>query len=94
MPFFSELPMLYLAVVNLAALLLMGLDKSLARRDMRRISERSLFLLPALGGAFGGTAGMFLFRHKTRHWYFRLGFPVLALLQAGIIIWLSGKVPW
>ena len=79
---------LYLLAVNLAAFAAMGIDKRRARRGRWRISERTLFLPAVLGGALGGVLGMRLFRHKTRHWYFRWGFPALLLLQAGLMVWL------
>lgn len=72
---------IWLAVINLIAFALMGLDKWKARRDAWRIPEKTLFLAALLGGALGGTVGMHLFHHKTRHWYFRFGFPVLLILQ-------------
>lgn len=62
----------YLLLVNLAGFLLMGLDKRRARRGAWRISEKALFLLAVLGGSLGAIAGMRTFRHKTRHWYFRV----------------------
>ena len=76
--------LLFFALINLGSFCLMGVDKSLARQKARRISERGLFLPALLGGAAGGTLGMFLFRHKTRHWYFRYGFPVLAAVQLAL----------
>ena len=48
----------------------------------------TLFLL-YIGYKLGGVLGMRLFRHKTRHWYFRWGFPLLFLLQAAVLIWLA-----
>ena len=78
----------WLAVMNLAAFCMMGLDKTFARRRMRRIPEAVLFLPAVLGGAAGGWAGMYLFRHKTRHWYFRWGFPAILVLEAGLGLWL------
>ena len=71
----------YLLATNLAAFFLMGIDKRRARRSQRRISEKTLFLSAVLGGALGGTLGMNLFHHKTRHWYFRWGYPLLLILQ-------------
>ena len=79
----------YLFCVNLAAFAAMGWDKYRAKRPgRRRVPEKRLFLLALLGGALGGTAGMFLFRHKTRHWYFRWGFPAILALEAGLGLWL------
>ena len=39
------------------------------------------FLIALLGGAAGGILGMYAFRHKTRHWYFKWGLPAILLLQ-------------
>ena len=81
-----------LLILNTVSFFLMGYDKQCARKKRRRIPERTLFLSAALFGAFGGTLGMFAFRHKTKHWYFRIFFPLLMLLQAGIIgyLWSRG----
>ncbi|RHR10367.1 DUF1294 domain-containing protein [Pseudoflavonifractor sp. AF19-9AC] len=73
--------LVWLAALNLIAFILMGLDKWKARRGAWRIPEKTLFLAALLGGALGGTVGMHLFHHKTRHWYFRFGFPILLVLQ-------------
>ena len=81
---------LYLALMNLAAFAAMGLDKGRARRGRWRVSEKVLFLPALLGGALGGVLGMRAFRHKTRRWYFRFGFPALLVLQlAGfcLLLW-------
>ena len=89
-PILIKALLLWLAAANLLAFALMGLDKRRARRGAWRISEQTLFLAALLGGALGGTAGMHLFHHKTRHWYFRFGFPILLLLQllaAGWLLW-------
>lgn len=82
---------LYLLLVNVAAFLVMGLDKRRAKRDKWRISEKALFLPAVLGGALGGVLGMRTFRHKTKHWYFRFGFPLLLALQVVLLGWLVWK---
>ena len=46
--------------------------------------------LESLFGGFGGTLGMFVFRHKTKHWYFRVFFPLLMVLQFGLLGYLLG----
>ena len=68
-----------------------GLDKRRARHGAWRISEKALFLPAILGGALGGILGMRTFRHKTRHWYFRFGFPLLLLAQVALAGWLIWK---
>ncbi len=82
----------WLTALNLLAFGAMGLDKWKAKRGRWRIPERTLFLLAGLGGSLGGLAGMAVFRHKTRHWKFRLGFPALLLLQAALLAWLAVKI--
>ena len=77
----------WLAAVNLLLLLLMAADKSKARRGRRRIPEKRLFLFALLGGAPGGTLGMLLFHHKTRHLRFAVFFPLLAALQTGAFLY-------
>ena len=78
----------WLAAMSLVLLAVMGADKRRAVRALWRVPERRLFLLAALGGGCGGWLGMRLFHHKTRHWYFRFGFPVLALIQIALCVWL------
>ena len=82
----------YLLLVNLAAFSLMGLDKRRARRDQWRISEKTLFLPAVLGGSLGAIAGMRLFHHKTKHWYFRYGLPALLAAQVLLGIFLGKRL--
>ena len=77
-------------IMSVAAFILMGVDKARARRGAWRIPEATLFLFAALMGGVGGTLGMFFFRHKTKHWYFRLGFPALAAVQLALLALLGG----
>ncbi len=69
------------AIWNVAVMLIYGIDKLLAKRGARRISEKTLFTLAALLGAVGAWAGMRIFRHKTRHNSFVFGIPLLALVN-------------
>ena len=83
--------LIYLATVNLFGLIIMGVDKSRAKRRKWRIPEATLFLVAIIGGSIGSIAGMYLFRHKTKHWYFVAGMPVILVLQiiAGLIIFFA-----
>lgn len=76
----------YLILVNIAGFVLMGVDKSKAKRRKWRIPEATLFLVAAIGGSIGSIAGMYTFRHKTKHWYFVYGMPVIFLIQVLIIL--------
>ena len=78
-----------LLALNLISFFLMGHDKQCARKNRRRVPEKTLFLSAILFGALGGTLAMFLFRHKTRHWYFRLFFPLMLFLQAAILAYVT-----
>ena len=82
----------WLGLMSLVCLLAMGLDKLFARRGARRIPEARLFLLALLGGGAGGWLGMHLFRHKTRHLKFVLGFPLIAAAQLAAALWLFTNV--
>ena len=70
-----------LAVLNLLSFGLMAYDKRCARTGKWRVSEKTLFLATACFGGLGGVLGMFLCRHKTKHWYFRVFFPLFLAVQ-------------
>ena len=70
-----------LAVMNLLSFTLMGIDKMKAKRGAWRIPEKALFLATALFGGLGGVLGMQVFRHKTRHLSFKIGYPELLIIQ-------------
>lgn len=79
-----DILLFYLGAVNLTAFVLFGIDKRRARRHRWRIPERRLFMAALAGGSLGALAGMYGFRHKTRHKLFAWGVPLLLVLQAGI----------
>lgn len=81
-----EIALIYLLVINLVAFFTMGIDKWKARKDKWRVPEKTLFLLVLLGGSVGGILGMNVFRHKTKHWYFRIGFPLILVLQIVAVV--------
>ena len=76
----------YLIIVNVLGFMLYLIDKIKAKKHVRRISERTLFIVSFIGGVLGTIMGMFVFRHKTRKGYFMLC-NVSALILWGYIIW-------
>ena len=76
----------YLFLVNALAFLLMLSDKHRAKKNRWRISESALIGISAIGGSLGALAGMYLFRHKTRHTKFTVGIPVILVLKIAVTI--------
>lgn len=81
--------LLWILVWNGIAFVLMGLDKGKAKEKKWRIPEKVLFLAAALGGSIGAMLGMSFFRHKTKHWSFRLGMPAILAVQIVLLLVLS-----
>ena len=86
------------ALISLVTFVVFGLDKWKAKRkekkeSVRRIPERTLFLLAAIGGSIGALLGMKVFHHKTLHKTFRFGIPAILALQiiipAGLYIYFA-----
>lgn len=92
MPGQTVLVVFWLAAANLLGLILMGADKSRARRGAWRIPEKTFFILAVLGGSVGCWLGMYLFHHKTRHWYFVVGMPLILIAQILILFWLKAPI--
>lgn len=81
----DQILLLWCLGLSVLGFLLMGYDKLQAKRGRRRMPEKSLFSVALLGGAAGAVLGMYLFHHKTRHWYFKWGLPAILLLQLGLL---------
>lgn len=77
----TKLILLYLLIVNAVAFLLMLVDKRKAQKKLWRIPESTLLLSAAIGGSVGALAGMYTFRHKTKHLKFTLGVPAILVVQ-------------
>lgn len=77
----QKIETIYLIIANIVGLSVMGIDKRMAIRHKWRIPEKTLFLVSILGGSIGTWAGMYLFRHKTKHWYFVIGMPLILIVQ-------------
>lgn len=83
--------LIWLAVINLLTFIVYGADKRRARKGKWRVPEKTLFLLPLLGGSIGALLGMRVFHHKTKHWYFVWGIPAILLAQIALAVWIYTK---
>ena len=79
--------LIYLLIINIIGFSAMFLDKQKAKRGKWRIPEKTLFLFALIGGSLGTTLGMHVFRHKTKHWYFKLGMPLILIVQIILFIY-------
>lgn len=77
----TKIILIYLLVMNIAGLAVMAIDKQKAKRHAWRIPEKTLFLVSLIGGSVGTLAGMYIFHHKTKHWYFVVGMPLILVLH-------------
>ena len=82
---------IYLVIINLFGFFIMWLDKRKAKKGAWRIPEKTLFIITAIGGGIGTTAGMYAFRHKTQKVQFVVGFPLITILEIIAIIYFALK---
>lgn len=84
--------LLYLLIVNAATFILMLVDKIKAKKKLWRIRESTLILSAVIGGSIGVLAGMYTFRHKTKHLKFTVGVPLIMgaqiLLVSYFLFWM------
>ncbi|WP_413999736.1 DUF1294 domain-containing protein [Flavobacterium sp. W1B] len=73
-------------VVNFLAFFFIGYDKYLAKRNKRRISEKTLLSFVLIGGTIGSGLGMLFFRHKTAKSSYLLKFWTIITIQIVVII--------
>ena len=83
---------IYLLGINLITFILYGIDKRRAIKNRWRIPETTLLGIALVGGSAGAWAGMQLFRHKTKHWYFRVLIPIFCVLHIVVLLWLLGLI--
>lgn len=84
-----NLVLLGLVIVNVAAFIIVGLDKRKSlKSDADRYPEISFFLMAIIFGSLGIFLGMFVFRHKVRKIYFPLGVGFLLIQQAILLLML------
>lgn len=82
---------IYLALVNLTALLIFGFDKLFARAGSRRVRESTLLILAFLGGSVGALLGAKLFRHKTKKSSFMALLGIIFLIQLALLLLVASR---
>ncbi len=79
-------------LMNVISFSMMAIDKKKSikqhstKPSTRRIPEKDLFIAALLFGGLGGCLGMIVMRHKTKHWYFALFFPLILIAQIALLI--------
>lgn len=86
----TQLLLIYLLTINALGCILMLADKIKARKKRWRIPEATLFLVAAIGGSIGSLIGMYAFRHKTRHFSFVFGMPLILAVQVVAVVLILG----
>ena len=86
-----EIILIYLLIINLVAFYLYWNDKRRAKKGRWRIPENTLLLLALIGGSIGALFGMKVFRHKTKHWKFKILVPLFLILQIALAVYLYLK---
>lgn len=86
----NDLMVIYLIIVNALGFALMLIDKWKAKKNRWRIPEATLFIVAAIGGSIGSIAGMYTFRHKTKHIKFVVGMPLILAVQVIACILILG----
>jgi uncharacterized membrane protein YsdA (DUF1294 family) len=75
---------IYLIIINLITFIFFWNDKRRSKKEAWRIPEKTLIGLCLIGGAIGGILGMRVFHHKTKHFLFAWGIPIILILQIGL----------
>ena len=74
-----------LVIWNIAVFAMYGIDKHNAKKNKRRISEKTLLFSAFFIGGAGALLGMRVFRHKTQHLKFKIGVPLLFILNIAVV---------
>ena len=83
--------LIYLIVINTLSFSIFACDKRRSQKGAWRIRERDLLLFAIIGGSLGGLLGMYAFRHKTRHFKFRVGMPLILLVQVIMFFYIANQ---
>ena len=83
---------IYLAIISIFAIFITIYDKSIARKNgyaakkKRRVPERTLLIIAAMGGSVAMYITMKNIRHKTQHKKFMIGIPAIIAAQVALVV--------
>lgn len=80
--------LIYFVMINIVTFFVYGIDKWKSQHDRWRVPESALLGLAAIGGSVGAWLGMKVWHHKTQHKKFKVGVPVMLLIQIALVVWL------
>lgn len=92
MPFAAWFLIIYLVIINVYAVFITLHDKKIAVKNgrggkqKRRVPERNLLIVAAMGGSIAMYATMQKIRHKTQHKKFMLGIPAIIAAQILLVV--------
>lgn len=77
----------YILVISVISIIVCIYDKKISKKNRveLRTPEKTLLILSALGGSVAMFITMLLIRHKTKHFKFMVGIPLIMIVQAGIV---------
>lgn len=90
----KDIVIIYISIINIVTFCAFGVDKTKAKLGKYRIAEKVLLGLSALGGSVGGLIGMQIFHHKTKHVAFKLGIPVIIVVQYVLFLLWTYREIW
>ena len=79
----------YLFIINIITFAIYGIDKYNAVHHKFRIRIVTLLFLAVIGGSIGALLAMYIFRHKTKKWYFTVVVPLILIAQVIVLFYLK-----
>lgn len=86
---------IYIAIISVLSVIICIYDKVISKKNnvKLRIPEKTLLILSALGGSVAMYICMLIIRHKTKHFKFMVGIPVIFIIQV-LLIFFVLKMGW
>ena len=77
----------YIVIISIVSIIVCFYDKKISKKNRveLRTPEKTLLVLSALGGSVAMFITMLIIRHKTKHFKFMVGIPVIMVVQAAAL---------